>query len=135
MIVGQRIIEVNGKSLLGATHAEAVEALRSSGDSIHLLLCDGWNNQTQAGETNNAPPAVTNGNQENQEPRPPRPNSAQEVKLLFQNTQFFCPIFPFFPFSNFFIVQYCLARLIDIFNLVSNIFFSTSDIGCCESRR
>ena len=89
MIVGQRIIEVNGKSLLGATHAEAVEALRSSGDSIHLLLCDGWNNQTQAGETNNAAAAVTNGNQENQEPRPPRPNSAQEVKLHFVKFVFF----------------------------------------------
>ena len=102
MIVGQRIIEVNGKSLLGATHAEAVEALRSSGDSIHLLLCDGWNNQTQAGETNNAPPAVTNGNQENQEPRPPRPNSAQEVKLLF-NSSIFCPIFYiFFPIYSVF---------------------------------
>ena len=75
LVVGQRIIEVNGKSLLGATHAEAVEALRSSGDSIHLLLCDGWNNQTERPEL----PAVTNGNQENQEPRPPRPNSAQEV--------------------------------------------------------
>ena len=124
MIVGQRIIEVNGKSLLGATHAEAVEALRSSGDSIHLLLCDGWNNQTQAGETNNAPPAVTNGNQENQEPRPPRPNSAQEVKLLFLNSSIVIRFF-----------QYFLVRLIDIFNLVSNIFFSTSDIGCCESRR
>ena len=90
MIVGQRIIEVNGKSLLGATHAEAVEALRSSGDSIHLLLCDGWNNQTQAGETNNAA-AVTNGNQENQEPRPPRPNSAQEVKITFCQIRLFCP--------------------------------------------
>ena len=107
MIVGQRIIEVNGKSLLGATHAEAVEALRSSGDSIHLLLCDGWNNQTQAGETNNAPPAVTNGNQENQEPRPPRPNSAQEVKSLF-NSLIFCAIFCaiFFQFFQFFIFQY-----------------------------
>ena len=107
MIVGQRIIEVNGKSLLGATHAEAVEALRSSGDSIHLLLCDGWNNQTQAGETNNAPPAVTNGNQENQEPRPPRPNSAQEVKLLFKLVNF-CPIF-----KNFF-----LFLIFSLFNIV-----------------
>ena len=78
LIVGQRIIEVNGKSLLGATHAEAVEALRSSGDSIHLLLCDGWNNQTEKPLM----PPITNGNQENQEPRPPRPNSAQEVKTF-----------------------------------------------------
>lgn len=40
--VGQRIIEVNGQSLLGATHQEAVAALRNAGDSIHLLLCDGF---------------------------------------------------------------------------------------------
>lgn len=40
--VGQRIIEVNGQSLLGATHQEAVSALRSAGDSIHLLLCHGF---------------------------------------------------------------------------------------------
>ena len=40
--VGQRIIEVNGQSLLGATHQEAVTALRAAGDSIHLLLCDGF---------------------------------------------------------------------------------------------
>jgi protein scribble len=41
--VGQRIIEVNGQSLLGATHAEAVGALRNAGNSIQLLVCDGWN--------------------------------------------------------------------------------------------
>ena len=83
LIVGQRIIEVNGQSLLGATHNEAVEALRSSGDSIHLLLCDGWNNQKPA-DNNTNPATVTNGgtNQENNQhhERPPRPNSAQEVR-------------------------------------------------------
>ena len=42
LYVGQRIIEVNGQSLLGATHQEAVSALRNAGDSIHLLLCDGF---------------------------------------------------------------------------------------------
>ena len=40
LLVGQRIIEVNGQSLLGASHQEAVTALRNAGDSIHLLLCD-----------------------------------------------------------------------------------------------
>lgn len=40
--VGQRIIEVNGLSLLGATHQEAVGALRSAGDNLHVLLCDGF---------------------------------------------------------------------------------------------
>ena len=34
--VGQRIIEVNGQSLLGATHAEAVTALRNAGNSIQV---------------------------------------------------------------------------------------------------
>jgi protein scribble len=35
--VGQRIIEVNGQSLLGATHAEAVTALRNAGNSIQVF--------------------------------------------------------------------------------------------------
>ena len=41
--VGQRIIEVNGQSLLGATHAEAVNILRNAGNTIKLLVCDGFN--------------------------------------------------------------------------------------------
>lgn len=41
--VGQRIIEVNGQSLLGATHQEAVNILRNAGDEIRLLVCDGFN--------------------------------------------------------------------------------------------
>ena len=83
--VGQRIIEVNGQSLLGASHNEAVTALRNAGDSIHLLVCDAWNEPI--GEQH---PAIQNGNgsQELQEDeddeslhhqQPPRPNSAQEV--------------------------------------------------------
>lgn len=39
---GMRLIEVNGKSLLGATHQEAVHALRSCGDIIHLVVCKGY---------------------------------------------------------------------------------------------
>ena len=42
--VGQRIIEVNGQNLLGAEHGEAVATLRSVGDELHILLCDGFNN-------------------------------------------------------------------------------------------
>ena len=41
--VGQRIIEVNGQSLLGATHQEAVNILRNAGDEIKLLVCNGFN--------------------------------------------------------------------------------------------
>ncbi|XP_055872183.1 protein scribble homolog isoform X6 [Biomphalaria glabrata] len=37
---GQRILEVNGTSLLGATHQEAVRALRSVGDKMTILVCD-----------------------------------------------------------------------------------------------
>lgn len=36
-----RILEVNGTSLLGATHQEAVNALRSAGQKIHLTVCKG----------------------------------------------------------------------------------------------
>lgn len=38
---GMRLLEVNNVSLLGVTHQEAVNALRASGDKIHLLVCLG----------------------------------------------------------------------------------------------
>jgi len=41
--VGQRLIEVNGQSLLGASHQEAVSVLRNAGDNIRMLVCDGFN--------------------------------------------------------------------------------------------
>lgn len=37
-----RILEVNGTSLLGATHQEAVEALRSAGNDIYVIVCKGY---------------------------------------------------------------------------------------------
>ncbi|XP_028404965.1 protein scribble homolog isoform X2 [Dendronephthya gigantea] len=40
--VGQRILEVNGTSLLGATHMEAVRSLRSVGDRLSLVVADGY---------------------------------------------------------------------------------------------
>ncbi|XP_063912792.1 protein lap4-like isoform X3 [Zophobas morio] len=39
---GMRLLEVNGKSLLGATHQEAVNTLRACGDVIHLVVCKGY---------------------------------------------------------------------------------------------
>jgi protein scribble len=39
--VGMRLLEVNGISLLGASHQEAVNALRSSGQKIHIVVCKG----------------------------------------------------------------------------------------------
>ncbi|XP_043483475.1 protein lap4 isoform X2 [Leptopilina heterotoma] len=40
--IGMRLLEVNGTSLLGVTHQEAVNILRSSGDSISLVVCKGY---------------------------------------------------------------------------------------------
>lgn len=37
-----RLLEVNGTSLLGATHQEAVNILRSSGNAITLVVCKGY---------------------------------------------------------------------------------------------
>lgn len=37
-----RILEVNGTSLLGATHQEAVNALREAGDNIQIIVCKGY---------------------------------------------------------------------------------------------
>ncbi|XP_026148283.1 protein scribble homolog isoform X17 [Mastacembelus armatus] len=40
--VGMRILEVNNHSLLGMTHTEAVRVLRAVGDSLVMLVCDGF---------------------------------------------------------------------------------------------
>ncbi|XP_060920507.1 protein scribble homolog isoform X9 [Labrus mixtus] len=40
--VGMRILEVNNHSLLGMTHTEAVRVLRAVGDSLFMLVCDGF---------------------------------------------------------------------------------------------
>ncbi|XP_066930968.1 protein scribble homolog isoform X3 [Clytia hemisphaerica] len=40
--VGMRILEVNNTSLLGATHVDAVRALRTAGDNLSLIVCDGY---------------------------------------------------------------------------------------------
>lgn len=37
-----RILEVNNHSLLGMTHTEAVRVLRAVGDSLVMLVCDGF---------------------------------------------------------------------------------------------
>ena len=42
MKVGMRLLEVNGVSLLGATHQEAVNILRTSGNVITLVVCKGY---------------------------------------------------------------------------------------------
>ncbi|XP_073992642.1 scribble planar cell polarity protein isoform X10 [Rhodnius prolixus] len=40
--VGMRLLEVNGVSLLGASHQEAVNTLRTAGLNIHLVVCKGY---------------------------------------------------------------------------------------------
>jgi len=40
--VGDQILEVNGQSMLGATHGEAVRALRKSGQQIEIMVCEGY---------------------------------------------------------------------------------------------
>ncbi|KAG7524748.1 scribble-like isoform X2 [Solea senegalensis] len=46
--VGMRILEVNNHSLLGMTHTEAVRVLRAVGDSLVVLVCDGFDAQKVA---------------------------------------------------------------------------------------
>ncbi|XP_034252876.1 protein lap4-like isoform X4 [Thrips palmi] len=40
--VGMRLLEVNNASLLGASHQEAVNALRCAGNTIRLVVCKGY---------------------------------------------------------------------------------------------
>ncbi|XP_074243370.1 protein scribble homolog isoform X7 [Saimiri boliviensis] len=46
--VGLRLLEVNQQSLLGLTHSEAVQLLRSVGDTLTVLVCDGFDASTTA---------------------------------------------------------------------------------------
>ncbi|XP_053484172.1 protein scribble homolog isoform X4 [Ictalurus furcatus] len=47
--VGMRILEVSNHSLLGMTHTEAVRVLRATGDTLVMLVCDGFDPRTVAG--------------------------------------------------------------------------------------
>ena len=40
--VGHRILEVNNISLLGASHLDAVKALRSAPDRLTIIVCHGY---------------------------------------------------------------------------------------------
>ncbi|XP_017846471.1 protein lap4 isoform X18 [Drosophila busckii] len=40
--VGMRLLEVNGHSLLGAAHQDAVNVLRNAGNEIQLVVCKGY---------------------------------------------------------------------------------------------
>nr|XP_054353843.1 protein scribble homolog isoform X3 [Pongo pygmaeus] len=46
--VGLRLLEVNQQSLLGLTHGEAVQLLRGVGDTLTVLVCDGFDASTTA---------------------------------------------------------------------------------------
>ena len=84
--VGQRIIEVNYQSLLGASHTEAVNALRSAGDSIHLLLCDGFNDPADPAGL----PAIQNGSggkNAAEADQPPRPSSSAQEEVSYKSVK------------------------------------------------
>uniref|UniRef100_A0A8C7E0R3 Scribble planar cell polarity protein n=1 Tax=Naja naja TaxID=35670 RepID=A0A8C7E0R3_NAJNA len=46
--MGLRILEVNQQSLLGMTHAEAVQVLRAVGDRLLVLVCEGFDPKAMA---------------------------------------------------------------------------------------
>ncbi|KAM9198410.1 protein scribble homolog isoform 8-T8 [Dugong dugon] len=46
--VGLRLLEVNQQSLLGLTHSEAAQLLRSVGDTLTVLVCDGFDSSAAA---------------------------------------------------------------------------------------
>lgn len=61
--VGQRLLEVNGVSLLGASHQEAVDCLRAAGNSLYLVVCKGYDKSGPVNPLNvsNAPKVEANG--------------------------------------------------------------------------
>lgn len=64
--VGQRLLEVNGVSLLGASHQEAVDALRAAGNSLYLVVCKGYDKSGPVNPLNvsNAQKVEANGGAE-----------------------------------------------------------------------
>lgn len=42
------IFQVNNTSLLGATHVDAVRSLRTAGDNLSLIVCDGYDEAAAA---------------------------------------------------------------------------------------
>ncbi|KAI4881467.1 hypothetical protein NFI96_012213 [Prochilodus magdalenae] len=65
---GDRVVAVNGKSLEGATHKQAVEALRDTGQVVHLLLERG---QLPADSVH--APLTPQGTSDLREPKPAAP--------------------------------------------------------------
>ncbi|XP_038218019.1 protein lap4 isoform X7 [Zerene cesonia] len=60
--VGMRLLEVSGASLLGATHAEAVNALRSAtGAPLHLVVCHGYSRPDKCATGSESGTAETGG--------------------------------------------------------------------------
>ncbi len=39
------VSQVNGQSMLGAAHVEAVRALRNTGDRLNLIVCEGYDSE------------------------------------------------------------------------------------------
>uniref|UniRef100_A0A8C2MJ60 Protein scribble homolog n=1 Tax=Cricetulus griseus TaxID=10029 RepID=A0A8C2MJ60_CRIGR len=66
--VGLRLLEVNQQSLLGLTHAEAVQLLRSVGDTLTVLVCDGFDTSTTTALEG---PSVTTGGKMTETPCSP----------------------------------------------------------------
>ncbi|XP_072432644.1 protein scribble homolog isoform X10 [Chiloscyllium punctatum] len=56
--VGLRILEVNNHSLLGMTHTEAVRILRGIGDTLTILVCDGFDPRAVPAVTVEASPGI-----------------------------------------------------------------------------
>ncbi|XP_072911320.1 protein scribble homolog isoform X5 [Hemitrygon akajei] len=57
---GLRILEVNNQSLLGTTHSEAVRILRGVGDTLTVLVCDGFDPSTAPTLTESSPGVIVN---------------------------------------------------------------------------
>ncbi|XP_062900805.1 protein scribble homolog isoform X5 [Mobula hypostoma] len=57
---GLRILEVNNQSLLGTTHSEAVRILRGVGDTLTVLVCDGFDPSTAPTLAESSPGVIVN---------------------------------------------------------------------------
>ncbi|XP_035040325.2 tyrosine-protein phosphatase non-receptor type 13 isoform X2 [Hippoglossus stenolepis] len=89
---GDRVVAVNGRSLEGATHQQAVEALRDTGQTVHLLLEKGHppadRIQTPLTAQRTPPHAGSNREQAKNREQPPEVKVKPEYSFITKDNVF-----------------------------------------------
>ncbi|XP_014842866.1 PREDICTED: tyrosine-protein phosphatase non-receptor type 13 isoform X3 [Poecilia mexicana] len=89
---GDRVLAVNGKSLEGATHHQAVDVLRDTGQTVHLRLEKGLSpengNQAPLTPQTNTRISASNHSQTKDKEQPPEAKEKPEYSFVTQDNTF-----------------------------------------------